>query len=57
MFKVITGAGHSYVGCSERLAADFYAAAEKAGHCVLMMRRIEGGSWVDVRESIPTWGR
>lgn len=56
MYKVITGAGYSYVGFSERLAEDFYAAAVRAGLCVLMSRRAANGSWSDLRESVPAWG-
>ena len=39
MFKVFTGDGRQYVGCSERLALRFYEDAKDSGRPVLMQRR------------------
>lgn len=52
MYKVITSSNHQYVGCSEKLAEQFYSAAMKTGLCALMMKRVEG-KWIDVKEHIP----
>lgn len=51
MLKVITSGPYQYVGCSEKLANQFYDAAVKAGLCVLMMKRVDG-EWIDIREHI-----
>lgn len=51
MFKVFTGDGRQYVGCSERMAEQFYSAAVETGRCVLMLRRYRG-EWVEIKEHI-----
>ena len=50
MYKVFTGDGRQYVGCSESMAEQFYLAAVSSGRCVLMKRRGPAGQWLDVKE-------
>lgn len=49
MFRIITSGPYSYVGFSEKLAEEFYAAAIEDGMCVLMMKH-ENGVWSDIKE-------
>lgn len=52
MFKVFTGDGRQYVGCSESMANDFFDACVRSGRNVLMMKRVAEKKWIEVKEHV-----